>query len=266
MRDLEDVKDRFEEMGGENEEFLEHLEQNGDTLYQEHTNLLRAEIPKMLNDPIYQPYMAKLIDAFKKNGLVTDAELKYFKGTLDLQNLDKNMMENRKRKRGRNLGKAINIHAEGLNKQQLLSEFDQLNNYYNPVDTLLTLKYDPNTAEVRGENGEELDSLTLLQKREELKTALLRLKKDKKLDEEQKFYAEELEDLLTREKIKGMEPVSSRSVKFDLREELDPKEKKKLKERPKEKKRNLKKKPLLKKEEEKNLLTEKKAKVKAKIK
>jgi hypothetical protein len=53
-----------------------------DQILEDHKKILRKEIPKMLKDPLYRPYMKDLVKHYKEEEIITDLEVKYFKGNI----------------------------------------------------------------------------------------------------------------------------------------------------------------------------------------
>jgi hypothetical protein len=128
---------------------------------EDHKKILRKEIPKMLKNPIYRPYMKTLVQAYRDDDIITDLEVKYFKGNIKLDELGDEMdrvrgKKNRKRMLG---GNRVTI-ATGLDKVSLLKQYrfgDATG--YDPVNTLLVMKMDPQDF---GYKIEEIDSRSLI--------------------------------------------------------------------------------------------------------
>jgi len=111
----------------------------------------------------------------------------------------------------RRLGGKLIKKGQGISKAALLAEVDFTNSTTDPISTLLSLKMDPYSLK---NPTEAQDSLSLLQKREELAVQLRRLKVEKRLNDEEDFMVDEL----------GM--IIQNSSKVELRKkELDRKKK-----------------------------------------
>ena len=91
-------------------------------------------------------------------------------------------------------GNRITI-ATGLDKVSLLNqyEFSSAANY-DPINTLLVMKMDPNDFAYK---IDELDSRSLIQRRQALLSELKHVQVEKKLTEEQKFLAEHMNALVS---------------------------------------------------------------------
>ena len=60
--------------------FAEQMDNLEVQIVDDHKKVLRKEIPKMLADPIYKPYMKDLVKHYQEDGIITELEVKYFKG------------------------------------------------------------------------------------------------------------------------------------------------------------------------------------------
>jgi hypothetical protein len=131
------------------------------SIVEDHKKILRVEIPKMMKDPIYRPYMKDLVKHYQEDGIITELEVKYFKSDIKIQELGEEMdkvrgKQNRKRMLG---GNRITI-ATGLDKVSLLKQYEFGNaTSYDPVNTLLVMKMDPNDF---GYKVEPIDSRSLI--------------------------------------------------------------------------------------------------------
>jgi hypothetical protein len=202
VRDITDVRAFYHELGGKKEEFDEKLDNLEDEILDEHKGILRKEIPKMLKNPVYRPYMKNLVDKYVEDDIINKVEEKYFKGNLKLQELDDELKKVKdKKKRRRLLGGHRVTFGTGLDKTKLLKQFDFGKNVaYDPVNTLLVMKMDPLEF---GISPDEIDSLTLLEQRQALAVQLRRLKVTKGLTEEQKYIAKNLGIILEDSKKMG---------------------------------------------------------------
>ena len=243
VRDLADVRNYYSEMGGDKQSFAEKLDEIEDQVVDEHKEVLRDEIPKMLGDPRYQPYMKDLVKHYAEDGIITENEVKYFEGEMKLKELaDELALVKDKKKRRRLLGGHRLMFPTGLDKAKLLNQYTFKDKaFYDPIETLLILKKDP---EDFGIAPDEIDSLTLLQQRQALGVALRRLKVTGAMTEEQKFMAEKLGLIITDSQKMGEDRKKladkGRKVKFKpglIEYKLDDKEEEEKKKKAKKKKK-----------------------------
>ena len=163
--------------------FDEKMDEIEGNILEDHKQILRKEIPKMLKDPIYRPYMKDLVKHYKDDDIITDLEVKYFQGNIKMDDLGEEMdrvrgKKNRKRMLG---GNRITI-ATGLNKAELLKQYEFGNaTSCDPVNTLLVMKMDP---EDFGYKVDEIDSRSLIQRRQALLSALKNVQVQKRMTEE----------------------------------------------------------------------------------
>lgn len=181
--DLADLKAYYNEMGGEDQQVVDFLESYEENAIDQHSRYLKTEISEMLRDPMYKPYMERLLNEYKKVGLVDENEAKVFEGELRLQKMEEEM-KNARQKKIRGVGR-MNKFVGGLDKQKIAGMFNYAEYEDNPIDILLTFKNTP--ADFQESLAAEKDSLMLLQKRQELQIELTRLKLMAKDDEEKRF-------------------------------------------------------------------------------
>lgn len=192
LYDLMDVKVYYNEMGGTDTAVSDALENLEEGVIDQHTHLLKSEMPAMLKNPIFQPYMEKLLNEYKKVDLISENEAKIFEGELKLQKFDEEM-KNLKKKKIRGLGGMLKM-GTGLDKLKIAQLFEYYNAVENdPIDVMLLMKM--NAGDI-AQTSTEKDSLMLLQRRQELQIELHRMKLDIHADEEKKFlidkFAQEL--------------------------------------------------------------------------
>ena len=186
LYDIMDIKVYYNEMGGTDPDVGGAFEELEEGILTQHTVILKKEMPGMLKNPIFQPYMEKLLNEYKKVELIDDNEAKIFESEMKLQKFDEEM-KNLKKKKIRGLGD-MNKIGTGLDKVKIASLFDYYNTAENdPIDVLLLLKMD---ADKVHESAAEKDSLMLLQRRQELQIELQRMRVAMADDDERKFIVE----------------------------------------------------------------------------
>lgn len=186
LYDIMDVKEYYNKMGGTDSTVSDSIVDLEDCIYEQHTHILKGEMPKMLKNPIFQPYMQKLLNEYKKMQLIDENEAKMFEGEMKLQQFEEEM-KNIKKKKVRGIVGMMKI-GTGLDKMKIAKLFD----YYSaagddPTDIMLLMKMNPGEA---ADVATEKDSLLLLQKRQELQIELTRLRNDMHLDDEKRFLVE----------------------------------------------------------------------------
>ena len=187
LYDIMDVKVFYNEMGGTDGTVSDAIEELEDCILDQHTHMLKGEMPGMLKNPIFQPYMQKLLNEYKKVQLIDNNEAKVFEGEIKLQQFEEEMKDIKKKKI-RGIGGMMKM-GTGLDKMKIAKLFD----YYSaagddPTDIMLLMKM--NQGEAAGVATEK-DSLLLLQRRQELQIELQRLRNDMHLDDEKRFMVEQ---------------------------------------------------------------------------
>ena len=187
LYDFMDVKAYYVELGGKEQDVVDAIESMEETVTSQHTYFLKAEMPSLLRDPLFQPYTERLLNEYKKMGLVTEEEAKIFEGEIQLQRYAQEMVNLKKHKKVRGIA-GMNKIPTGLDKQKIAALFDYYQAADNDVvDTLLLFKMSGGAADL---SATEQQSNVLLQRRHELQNELLRIKRDMKDDQQTQFLVE----------------------------------------------------------------------------
>ncbi len=187
LYDFMDVKAYYVELGGTEQAVIDAVEAMEETVTSQHTYFLKAEMPALLRDPLFQPYTERLLNEYKKMGLVSEEEAKVFEGELQLQRYAQEVVSLKKNKKVRGIA-GMNKLPSGLDKQRIAALFD----YYaaadnDVVDTLLLFKMAGGATDL---SATEQQSSVLLQRRHELQNELLRIKRDMKDDQQTQFLVD----------------------------------------------------------------------------
>lgn len=168
-------------------------------LVDSHRLLLRDDLPKILKDPRYIDYVSYLLHHLREYEIITDSELSYYMGDLNIKNIETEMRSKLDLRKMKNVNDYKHVGAMGGGV-----DLGEVGHFYNPVKSMINMKTDysylQNAQErkkndpfagmglsIGGPSGGYNDSLSSLAKKQDLMLAIQRIKKAKVLDQEQNF-------------------------------------------------------------------------------